>query len=164
MTEQFTATTPIGFLNKAEAYRAGAQLLARELKGVGGWSGDPTRYLYYHGIELYMKAALISAGKTEDQLRRLGHGFIKLACACNLVGFGLNEPQDLNVLEMIDTDSNYIKARYHQVGPFRVPTVQALDGTAHEIAFLAVAMVRRSGQPVHAPRPALPMEYRFQAS
>lgn len=79
MAEPFSSATPIGFINKAEAYRVGAQLLARELKGVGGWAGDPIRYLYYHCIELYMKAALVSAGRTEFQLRSLSHGFVKLA-------------------------------------------------------------------------------------
>ena len=162
MAEPFSSTTPIGFINKAEAYRVGAQVLARELKGVGGWAGDPTRYLYYHCIELYMKAALISAGRTEFQLRSLSHGFVKLAKACNAAGLGLSEPDDLNVLALIDSQNNYIKARYHYLGGFTVATVQALDCTAHELAVLAVEMVRRSGVQVRAPRPALPFEYRFQ--
>ena len=156
------STTPIGFINKAEAYRVGAQLLARELKGVGGWSGDPTRYLYYHCIELYMKAALISVGRTEAQLRSLSHGFVKLAEACNAVGLGLSEHDDLNVLALIDSQNNYIKARYHYVGGFTVATVQALDSTAYELAVLTVGMVRRSGVQVRAAKPALPLEYRFQ--
>lgn len=164
MAEPFSSSTPIGFINKAEAYRVGAQVLARELKGVGGWAGDPTRYLYYHCIELYMKAALISAGRTEFQLRSLSHSFMKLAKACNAAGLGLNGPDDLNVLALIDSQNNYIKARYHYVGGFTVATVQALDCTAHELAVLAVEMVRRSGVQVRGPRPALPFEYRFQTS
>ncbi|MCR6672717.1 hypothetical protein [Devosia ginsengisoli] len=162
--EPFTSTTPIGFINKAEAYRVGAQLLAKDLKGVGGWAGDPTRYLYYHGIELYLKAALISVGRTETQLRSIGHSFVKLAEACNKAGLGLNEPEDLNVMMLIDGGRNYIKARYHYVGAFRVATVQALDSTAHELAILTVEMVRRSEVQVRAPRPALPYEYRFQSN
>ena len=162
MAELFSSTTPIGFINKAEAYRVGAQVLARELKGVGGWAGDPIRYLYYHCIELYMKAALISAGWTEFQLRSLSHGFMKLAETCNAAGLGLTERDDLNVLALIDSQNNYIKARYHYVGGVTVATVQALDCTAHELAVLAVQRVRRSGVQVRAPRPALPLEYRFQ--
>ncbi|WP_143523925.1 hypothetical protein [Rhizobium rhizosphaerae] len=163
MGELFSSSTPIGYINKAEAYRVGAQVLARDLKGVGGWAGDPTRYLYYHCIELYMKAALISAGKTEAQLRSLGHGFVKLAKACNEQGLGLNDDDDLKILALIDTENNYIKSRYHHVGNFTVATVQALDWTASELAVLVVKMVRRSGLQVHAPRPALPCEYRFQS-
>lgn len=162
MKESFTATTPIGFIGKGEAYRAGAQLLATELKGGGSWAGDPIRYLYYHSIELYMKAALISVGYTETQLRALGHGFTNLASACNNVGFGLNEPQDIAVLEMIDTGSNYISTRYHYVGLYKVPTVQVIDITAGKIAVLAVLMVRKSGQFVRSPIRSLPIEYRFQ--
>ena len=162
MAKPFSSKTPVGFINKAEAYRVGAQLLARELTGVGGWAGDPIRYLYYHSIELYMKAALISAGHTEAQLRSLSHGFLKLAEASNAAGLGMNDPADLNVLALIDSQNNYIKARYHYVGGFTVATVQALDHTAHELAMLTVQMVRQSGVQVRAPRPALPFEYRFQ--
>ena len=162
MADAYTATTPIGFIGKAEAYRAGAQLLARDLKGVGGWAGDPTRYLYYHCIELYLKAALVSVGKTDRGLRRIGHSFSKLADACNCAGLGLSEPDDLAVIDMIDADQNYIRARYHRVGFFRVATIQALDKTAHEVAYLTVMMVRRSGQQVRTPLAALPIEYRFQ--
>jgi hypothetical protein len=162
MTTVFTSTTPIGFINKAEAYRAGAQLLAKDLNGVGGWAGDPIRYLYYHCIELYLKSTLISAGNTEAQLKAIGHGFAKLAKACNSEGLGLNEPEDLRVISAIDANRNYIRSRYHYVGPFNVATIQALDSTAHELATLTVEMVRRSGQRVRAPLPALPLEYRFQ--
>ena len=158
----FTSTTPLGFINKAEAYRVGAQLLARDLKGVGGWAGDPTRYLYYHAIELYLKAALISTGKTELQLRAIGHGFAKLVEVGNDAGLGLTEPTDLAVIGMIDAEHNYIRARYHYVGGFTVATVQALDSTAHELAVLTVKMVRKSGVAVRAPKQALPYEYRFQ--
>lgn len=162
MGEPFSSNTPIGYINKAEAYRVGAQVLARELRGVGGWAGDPIRYLYYHCIELYMKAALISAGWTEPQLLSLRHGFLKLAKECNAIGLGLTEQNDLCVLKLIDSQNNYIKARYHYKGPFKVATVQALDCTAHEVAVLAVQMVRSLGVQVREPRPALPFENRFQ--
>ncbi|MDM7978738.1 MAG: hypothetical protein QUV71_00180 [Rhizobium sp.] len=162
MRAAFTSTTPIGFINKAEAYRAGAQLLAKDLTGFGGWAGDPTRYLYYHGIELYLKAALISAGKTEAQLKVIGHSFAKLANESNSEGLGLNRAEDLNVMALIDADQNYIRSRYHYVGYFSTPTIQALDGTAHALATLSVQMVRRCGQRVRKPLPALPLEYRFQ--
>ena len=67
MAEPSSSTTPIGFMNKAQAYRVGAQVLARDLKGVRSWAGDPVRYFYDHCIELDMKGALILAGRTEAQ-------------------------------------------------------------------------------------------------
>lgn len=164
MLEQFTPTTPIGYINKAEAYRAGAQLLARDLQGVGGWAGDPTRYLYYHCIELYLKAALISTGLTDRELRNIGHGFVTLANRANMAGLGLVEPDHLTTLDLIDGQDNYIKARYHKTGAFSVATIQALDWAAHEIAWLTVNMVRKTAGVVHDPRAALPEEYRFQSS
>lgn len=162
MAKLTASTTPVGFISKAEAYRVGAQLLARELKDVGGWAGDPTRYLYYHSIELYLKAALVLAGRTESQLRLLNHRFVKLGKECNAIGLGLSERDDIRVLELIDLQNNYIRSRYHQVGGFTVATVQALDRTAHELALLAVQIVRRAGVQMRDPKPALPFKYKFQ--
>jgi|GEM_PF-2206472 hypothetical protein len=162
MAESFSSTTPIGFTNTAEACRVGAQVLARELKGVGGWAGDPARYLYDHCIELSMKAALISTGRNEAHWRWLCHGFINLAKECNAAGLGLKKRDDLNVLARVDAQKNDIKARFHDVGALTVATVQCLDCTAREPAVLAVQTVRRSGVPVRAPRPALTFEDRFQ--
>lgn len=161
-TQIYSKTTPIGFLNTAEAYRSGAQLLARDLKG--GWASQPTRYLYYHAIELYLKAALINSGYTETQLRNLRHGFGQLASLANLNGLGLTESDDLAVLAIIDSDGNYIKARYHHTGYFRVATIQALDSTAFELAFLLVEMLRRSGLAVRQVKPQLPTDFRYQIS
>ena len=73
MAEPSSSTTPIGFMNKAQAYRVGAQVLARDLKGVGSWACDPVRYLYDHCIELSMKAALISTGCTARHQRSRAH-------------------------------------------------------------------------------------------
>ena len=160
---EFTATTPIGYWNVAEAYRAGAQLLARDLKGHGGWSSQPTKYLYYHAIEIHLKAP-ISTGMTAAQLRGLSHGFRKLVDVANGHGFGLVEATDLQTIDNIDRDGNYIKARYHHVGYFRVATIQSLDMTAHEIAFLTTQMLRSKGLPARSPAAKLPFEYRFQTN
>ena len=162
MAEPFSSTTPIGFTNKAEAYRVGAPVLARDLRGAGSWAGDLVRHLYDHCIELDMKAALISAGRTETQLRLLCHGFVNLAKECNAAGPGWKERDDLDVLALIDTQKNDIKARFHYGGALTAATVQYLDCTAPELAGLAVQTVTRSGVPVRAPRPALPFDYRFQ--
>lgn len=149
-------------MNVAEAYRAGAQLLANDLRGVGGWSGQPTRYLYYHAIEVYFKAALISAGLREGELKDVGHSFRRMAETANARGLGLTEPDDLRTLALIDSDGNYVRARYHHVGAFRVATIQALDMTSFELAVLTSEMIRRTGVSVRAPKPALPYEFRFQ--
>ena len=164
MDAPFTATTPIGYLGNAEAYRAGAQLLAKELKVRGGWEANPTRYLYYHSIETYLKASLINAGKTETELRRIGHSFQSLAEAANAAGFGLDEPSDHATLAAIDAQGNYLRARYHRHGAFRVATIQSLDLTAHEVAHLTVQALRGNGLAVRTPLPALPIERRFQVS
>ncbi len=159
----FTPTTPIGYLNVGEAYRVGAQLLAKDLDGVGGWAGNPIRYLYYHAIETYLKAALISAGYTNSQLRsrKLGHSFGALVEAANSADFGLTETTDLAVIDLIDRDDNYLRARYHRAGAVQVVEISTLDGTAYKVAVLSAEMVRRSGVATRAPRRPLPYDFKL---
>jgi hypothetical protein len=88
--DQFTPTTPICFLNLAEAYRKAGQTLARDSRAGGAFDGSPIRYCYYHSIELYLKAALISVGVDDAGIRAIGHRFADLATACNERGLGLS--------------------------------------------------------------------------
>jgi hypothetical protein len=92
----------------------------------------------------------------------LCHGFVNHAKECNAAAPGLKERDALDVLALIGSQKNDIRARFHCLGALTAAKVQYLDCTAHELAGLGVQTVRRSGVPVRAPRPALPFEYRFQ--
>lgn len=155
-------TTPMGSYLKAESFRRAAMLLARRLRGGGGFDGDPIRYNFYHSVELYLKAALVCDGYSDDQLRRqFRHGFRALADEVNARGFGLTEATDLQTLELIDHDGNYLRSRYHRRGYFTVSTVQALNLTAHECAYLAAQRLRKHGLLVRNPAPRLSLDRQY---
>src|SRR5436190_19491218 len=111
VTENHTIdrTPPIGLFNFAESYRIAADILAhqhaKELR-----FDSPIRYLFYHSIELYMKAFLRSGGLTmQDIKERLGHRFSRMRAECMSSGLAF-DTSELAILDYIGDD--YMEARY----------------------------------------------------
>src|SRR5258707_7116063 len=102
-------TNELGIFNFAEAHHEGADILTVEHAKALRFDA-PIRYLFYHSIELYLKAFLRKHGLTIAQMKNLGHGFKGLRDACTERGLWLAE-EDCEVLELIDADANYIRAR-----------------------------------------------------
>lgn len=154
-------TTPMGSYLKAESFRRAAMLLAQQLRG-GSFDDSPIRFNYYHSIELYLKGALICDGATDDDLRKeFRHGFRKLADAANERGFGLSEESDLQTLDLIDHDGNYLRSRYHRRGAFQVAAIEFVNSTAHECAILCFERLKRTGLPARPPAPAIEWDERY---
>jgi hypothetical protein len=65
--------SPLGFFNFAETYWSAARTL-RESKAKGSHKDSPIRFLYYHAIELYLKAFLRSHGIHPYILRSRAYG------------------------------------------------------------------------------------------
>src|SRR6266436_159255 len=103
-------TNEMGLFNFAEAYREAADILAVDHPKALRFDA-PIRYLFYHSIELYLKAFLRSRSRTVEQIKKLRHGFAGLRAACTERGLWLAE-EDLTVLKLIDAEGNYIRARY----------------------------------------------------
>lgn len=83
-------TTALGLLNYARSYRASADHhLNARLKVPHAQA--PATFLYYHSIELYLKAYLRSQGLTVAQLRQVGHNVSKLAGEVQSRGFVLDD-------------------------------------------------------------------------
>jgi hypothetical protein len=57
LAEEWRRSAPIGYFNFAETYRTSARALRRS-KAESSHKDSPIRFLYYHAIELYMKAHL----------------------------------------------------------------------------------------------------------
>lgn len=86
---------------------------------------SPRDYLYYHAIELYLKAYLRLKGLTVAQLKKIGHGIDKLHAAAVEAGL-TDDPEDREVIA--DIGDNYLPSRYIRTGAFRRPTPEALWG------------------------------------
>lgn len=139
-------TNELGLFNFAKTYRKAADILAVEHPNALRFD-DPIRYLFYHSIELYLKAFLRKHALTVAQMKGLRHGFAELCDARTERGLWLTE-EDREVLELIDAEGNYIRARYIETGAMTVATIHGLSRTAASLAETVGNHLRASGVPL----------------
>ena len=125
-------TTPLGFLNVAGSYRAAADKL-RVCKLRAEHPHSPILFLYYHSIELYLKAFLrvhgLSASFLADDIR---HNVKKLRKMCVARGLRFDEETE-DVLALIAAPGAGIRTRYLEVGFGRHPSFSALSRVCRKI-------------------------------
>ena len=118
-------TNAIGLFNYGHSYWASTSAL--QVADVEATHPDaPVNYLYFHSIELFLKAYLRATGMSVADLKRLRHGMTELTKEANKRGLELGE-EDRNVLGHIQ--ANYLPSRYIEIGPFQRATYDALWGT-----------------------------------
>jgi HEPN domain-containing protein len=124
--------TPIGLFNYAESYRTAARALRRS-KSRASHKDSPIRFLYYHTIELYLKAHLRLHGIHPYELRtKFGHS--AEALRKKSAEFGLEfEEEDLEVIGLMSETDAVIRSRYISTGYFRWPDIAALDRTCNSL-------------------------------
>ena len=100
-TDEDIRSSPLGFFNVAESYWAGAAALERaELKTTH--PNSPISFLYYHAIELYLKAFLRLHGHSAKELRGKKFGHNTCCLSERAVARGLRfDDEDLQVLSLM---------------------------------------------------------------
>lgn len=122
--EEDERTNAMGLLSFAHSYWEAAVVLQNTPREAVH-RDSPRDYLYYHAIELYLKAYLRLKGRSVAQLRKIGHGIDKLHAAAVEAGL-TDDPEDRAVIACIG--DNYLPSRYIRTGAFRRPTPEALWG------------------------------------
>jgi HEPN domain len=118
-------TTALGLFNYARSYRASADyLLSAKLQVPHAHA--PLTFLYYHAVELYLKAYLRVQGYTVAQLKSVSHNVSKLSTEVQSRGLILDD-EDKEVLSSIAEGDNVIRSRYIQIGAFTRPEEEALS-------------------------------------
>jgi HEPN domain-containing protein len=136
-------TTALGLFNYARSYRASADcLLQNRLKVPHPHA--PVSFLYYHAIELYLKAHLRSQGLTVAQLRKVGHNVGKLAGEVQARGLVLDD-EDKEVLQSMSEADNVIRSRYIQTGAYTRPEEEALSRTCAALEEQVAGAFAKSG-------------------
>jgi HEPN domain-containing protein len=120
-------TTALGLFNYARSYRASADHLLSAKLNVSH-PHAPLTFLFYHAIELYLKAYLRSKGDTVAQLKSVSHNISKLAAEVQSRGLTLDD-EDKEVLSLMAEADNVIRSRYIQTGAFTRPEEEALSRT-----------------------------------
>jgi hypothetical protein len=106
----------VAFFNTAHSYAQSAVTL-QEHKTVATHGDLPIYFLFFHAIELYLKAYLLKHGLTLEQLRRreFGHDTKTLAETAAAHGLTLSPVAAAVIQHTADTD-NVITSRYIRLG------------------------------------------------
>src|SRR5712671_7590362 len=109
-------TNAMGLFNTAEAYWKSAVTL-EAAKVDSGHAIDPVYMLYYHAIELYLKAFLRGHGLSVEELRsKFGHKTNLLVVKSEELGLPVDD-EDREIYTMMGDTDVVIEARYIRTGP-----------------------------------------------
>lgn len=124
-------TNSLGLFNTAEAYWLSAIAL-EEAKVKNGHAQNVVRFLYYHSLELYLKALLRQKHSVEKISKKFGHRMKRLVEEAEKLGLVVAD-EDRKVFSiMADTDA-VIEARYIRTGAKTWPTFEALRHTCKSV-------------------------------
>ena len=130
-TDPDERTTSLGLFNTAEAYRLSARKL-QAAKVRHGHADKPLRFLYYHALELYLKALLRQKHSMATVRNKFGHQIKLLVREAETHGLVVGE-NDRTVLMLIDNTGAMIDSRYIRTGSTLLVTLEALRRTCKNI-------------------------------
>lgn len=141
-------SSPLGFFNVAESYWAAAVALEKA-KVKCTHPNSPISFLYYHAIELYLKAFLRMHGHSAKQLsgRKFGHNTCCLSERAAVLGLHFDD-EDLQVFSLMACTDAVIRSRYIQTGYFRWPAPEALDRTCKSLRQSVGQALKKANIPV----------------
>lgn len=114
MVDDIERETPLGFFNYGASYRAAADTLMRsEHRSIHPHA--PVQSLYYHAIELVLKAFLRANGVSVAALKRMGHQLDKLQSQAVKLGLQFDQ-EDSAVIESIGAGDLWSHSRYLVTG------------------------------------------------
>jgi hypothetical protein len=150
LADEEKRVTDLGFFNFADTYWYAALTLVKA-KALGTHKESPVRFLYYHAIELYLKSYLLLKGIHPSVLRskQFGHDIGKISRRAEQEGLQLMD-EDKEIFAMMSDTDTVIRSRYLLTGPFRWPTIEALDRTCKSLRESIAAALKTAGRPVRS--------------
>jgi hypothetical protein len=139
-------TNAVGLYHYALSYRHAADALGT-VKLRATHPEAPREFLYYHSIELFLKAYLRNAGLSVLALKGLSHRTGKLESEFLRHGGELMD-EDREVLELMEKTDVVAQSRYIRTGFFTKPTLEALARTAKSLADTTRSALKQTGLPV----------------
>jgi HEPN domain-containing protein len=137
-------TQPIALFIRAQSFSDAARTLIKAGPPNDPYLWPPIGFLFFHSIELYLKAFLRLCGLTVDELTKLRHGLQRLAEEAKQRGLEITE-HDMAVCEIVDDNDAMIRARYVETGSYRLPTNEALDETCQRLNATVHAALDKAG-------------------
>lgn len=109
----------------------------------------PVVFLFYHAIELYLKAYVRSAGYNLQQLKEISHKTTKAGKAAKQEGLQLTD-DDLSLLDEIDSYDNVIRSRYITTGAYTRPEDELLARFCERLDNAVAERLAADGHPVRS--------------
>jgi hypothetical protein len=103
-------TNSMGLFNMAQAYRLSAMALEKANVKTGH-AQSPIRFLYYHALELYLKALLRQKHSVEAMREKFGHKTKKLVKEAVNLGL-VPDDEDHDVFSIMGDTDTVIETRY----------------------------------------------------
>ena len=148
-TDDDERTNSLGLFNTAEAYRLSARAL-QAAKVRHGNADKPLRFLYYHALELYLKALLREKHSMATVRNKFGHQIKLLVREAETLGLVVGE-NDRTVLMLIDNTDAMIDSRYIRTGTRLLVTLESLRRTCKSIRDGVGTILRSNRVPVRLP-------------
>ena len=142
-TDDDERTNSLGLFNTAEAYRLSARAL-QAAKVRHGNADKPLRFLYYHALELYLKALLREKHSMATVRNKFGHQIKLLVREAETLGLVVGE-NDRTVLMLIDNTDAMIDSRYIRTGTTLLVTLESLRRTCKSIRDGVGTILRNNG-------------------
>ena len=137
----------IGTFNFAHSFwHAGSALRTGDWAQGVSHARKPVEFLYWHAIELFLKAFLLASGISETDLRKssYGHDLPALARAATNRGLLLKD-RDSAVLSLMPTKADMIELRYMTPGLRIVPEHEELETTCDNLYRVVGLALREKG-------------------
>jgi hypothetical protein len=136
-------TNSMGLFNTAEAYWMSAAAL-QAAKVRSGHASQPVRFLYYHAIELYLKAWLRQHYSVEKLEWKFRHDVKRMSKRAVKLGLSIAD-DDRQLLDIMASPGVLIEARYIRVGPKTWPNIEALDRMCKALRLKVGTLLREKG-------------------
>jgi HEPN domain-containing protein len=147
MTDDDDRITAMGLYQIAESYRICGSSLVTQLPSVLK-SDDPVRFLFFHAIELYLKAVLRSSGASVLQVKTIGHNIEKLIDMTKSSGFALPTDAEQGLVFFAD-QAAIMETRYLKTGYSNRPTLEGLRDLTDMVREEASRVLRLAGLRIH---------------
>ena len=149
-------TTPIGLFNFARSYWRSSEQL-RASKPDVTHPDAPILFLFYHAVEIYLKAYVRSAGYNLQQLKDISHKITKAGSAARKEGLKLTT-DDTELLALINSYDNVIRSRYITTGAHSRPEEDALSAFCEYLDKAVGERLTADGHPVRAAKFSPPVK------
>ncbi len=151
LADEARRVTPLGYFNFAETYRTAARTLRRS-KSKATHKESPIRFLYYHAIELYLKAFLRAHDIHPYDLRtKYGHSVGRLSAKAVELGLSLDD-EDVEVIQLMTETDAVMRSRYISTGFFTWPDLGALNRTCQSLRRSVGGELKKKGISVRLER------------